>query len=408
MKILIISNFFSPDFIGGAEIVAFSQAKELHKRGHKIIVITGKRFNTSYDHKITYEKTKTAAVYSISISHNEAAQDCNNFSNLKVDDLYKKVISEQMPDIIHTHNLSGLSTNIFSIAKQANIPIVATLHYYWVICPKNILINNLGLPCHNNNCDMCLESYSDGVTRRPISERNDYVKKEFLLSDLLISPSHFLLNEFIKYKFPANKFQVLSNGIEIKPITHNQTNFSQFFLSTSYLGWHKGVDLIIKAMSELKKHGYKPNLFIVGDGEEKNNLIELALRLKVNEQITFLGKIENKKVHKLMKDSIAIISGSRWPENQPVSILESFSFSKPVIAPNIGGIPELVKHNNTGFLYKADNYKELAKYMERYLLDQKLLFKHGKNARNFVTRKHNRIDTIEKLQEIYHKFVKID
>jgi glycosyltransferase involved in cell wall biosynthesis len=85
---------------------------------------------------------------------------------------------------------------------------------------------------------------------------------------------------------------------------------------------------------------------------------ELAARLGAN--VTFLGHMSGTALRDAVRNARAVVLPSEWYENAPVSVLEAYACGKPVIGARIGGIPELVRENETGICFESASVPGLA------------------------------------------------
>ena len=118
--------------------------------------------------------------------------------------------------------------------------------------------------------------------------------------------------------------------------------------------------LLIKAFSIVKKACENVKLVFAGDGEMLNQCKDYAKQLELSESITFIGNVEDVYSELQLSDCFVLSSKS---EALPISILEAMACSLPIIAPRVGGIPELITDN--GVLYEVGNVEELANAMIR-------------------------------------------
>jgi glycosyltransferase involved in cell wall biosynthesis len=80
----------------------------------------------------------------------------------------------------------------------------------------------------------------------------------------------------------------------------------------------------------------------------------------LNANVTFLGHLGGRQLHDVIGRCRAVVLPSEWYENAPVSVLEAYASGKPVIGARIGGIPELIRENQTGASFESGNVESLA------------------------------------------------
>lgn len=362
-KILIVSHLFPPYAMGGSEIVAYEQSKVLKKIGFEIKIFSGRLDNKRKRYAIREEKREFKIKY-VNLHNEDFANTLYlNFEKREIEDLFRKTIFEFAPDLIHFHNIYPFSLKLIDEAYQKSIPSVMTLHDYWGICFKNTLLTDEERICNKKytECVYCQSVFSSvNNDRLLLTERNkeflDYLSKV----NLLISPSRYLINRFIECGIPAAKTVVINNGINISRFSKKRNKHSNK-IRFGYIGAikvHKGVENVLKAISGLDfEHKRAMILKIVGTGE--GLYIEYCKRLMQEFQILdivqFLGEIENIKISGFLMNIDVLVVPSIWPENLPVTIMEALASGIPVLASDIGGIPELIEDGVNGFLHKHDD-----------------------------------------------------
>ena len=300
----------------------------------------------------------------------------------------KQILRKERPDIVHIHTPIAVSLSVFNAVKSLNIPIVFTLHEYFLICKRSFLLRGKEEICYYPN--MFCRFY------RRLSK-----KIVDSMPDVVISPSKFALDMMVKHGFFEHSMKiVLPNGIAIpeRPIVHIDNSY----IDVLYLGSlsrHKGVHLLVKAFAEIDDK--KLRLHIAGGGP----LLEyLKKSVRDNDRIKFYGWISGEEKDGLLRLADILVLPSIWFENFPVSIQESFCYSTPVIGSKIGGIPELIRDDYNGFLFEPGNVSELKNILEGLTKDPVKLKKLGANAYSsaleFDMNKH-----IEKLLDIYSSVI---
>lgn len=298
----------------------------------------------------------------------------------------KKLIEDTKPDIAHIHGIAHeTSPSILPALKEYNIPVVQTLHDYKLVCPNTTFMSGSdicekckGHRYYNVAVNRCkrgslaasllasVEAYSHHLT-------NIYQKNV----DLFISPSQFL-------KEKVEEFGVKREVVHI-PNFINIDEFSpkyeagNYFVFCGRLVQQKGIRTLVKAMRNINKS----HLFIAGDGELENELKDYAKIYDIN-NITFLGHLSKDEIIPLVQNAAFMVTPSEWYENNPMSVIEAFASGTPVIGANIGGIPELVHHGETGLLFEPGNQDELEERILTLLGDKETLVQMGKRCRAHV------------------------
>src|SRR6185436_1949847 len=166
-----------------------------------------------------------------------------------------------------------------------------------------------------------------------------------------------------------------------------------------YLGTHKGLDVLLRALSLLADSG-EVRLVVAGDGDERGNLEALCQELRLDRVVSFCGRVDNQRIPAIYEQMDVLVVPSVWPENSPVTITEAMASGIPVIASDIGGVSELVEHGVTGLLAPPRDPRALADLIERLRKDPALRREMGQKGRTSI-RQHDVRDQITRLLEIF-------
>lgn len=155
---------------------------------------------------------------------------------------------------------------------------------------------------------------------------------------------------------------VISNGVDFEDITKIEPlksleHPSIFFIGA--LGNVKGIDILLRAFPIIKEKIPNIHLYIGGSGQQEKELKELAKKLKIEENVKFLGHISEEEKYSYYKAADVCLIPSRL-ENEPIVSLEAMVCKTPVVASNVGGIPFIVENGKTGFLFECGNVEKLA------------------------------------------------
>jgi len=175
---------------------------------------------------------------------------------------------------------------------------------------------------------------------------------------------------------------VIGNGLQIAPPpSPSLCGNSLEFLQVGYLGKVKNQKFSILALGILAQQGFK-NVRITFAGKETESgylreLTELAQQLGVTDQICFMGFVEEIEDFYRRCDAILLTS---TVEGMPMCILEAMRAGRAVIATNVGGVPELIEHAQTGYLLKGQEPEELAEIWKRLLENPDIIGRMGARA----------------------------
>lgn len=410
MKILLVNKFFFLN--GGSETVFFQERNFLINRGHKIYDFAmehPKNFSSEYSDyfvpNVDYRKGLRGNKLALFFKRCRIAFDLiHNREALK---RLNSLIQNEKPDIAHLHNIyHQLTPSIIPLLKNAGIRVVLTLHDYKLICPSYLMINN------DTICNKCQGKHFWHATLQKCQE--DSYFKSLLLSieaywhkwarnyesvDLFLSPSKFIAELAARYRIDKRKIKVLHNGIDTKKYnpSYLDNNYAIYF---GRISREKGIEVLLKAyklISAEQNKNAKVNigLKILGTGP-------LLEKLK-NEyfQVEFLEYKTGNELKKLISESSFVVVPSQCNENCSMSVLESMAYGKPVIASRIGGLPEQVEDNKTGFLFQMGNIEELKKKMTLLSKNKKLRTEMGKEARKKLEKEYSFEAHCAKLMKIY-------
>ncbi|SHI70158.1 Glycosyltransferase involved in cell wall bisynthesis [Algibacter luteus] len=185
-------------------------------------------------------------------------------------------------------------------------------------------------------------------------------KKCYVNYDSVIVQSDDMLNDLnLNFHIPQTKLIKINNPVDVlhiekklleKPHTHEKAQDNFNILVAGRLTYQKGFDLLIEELAKLKNIAYK--LTILGDGEEKENLIALLNKYNLTNKICFKGAVDNP--YTFMKAADLFILSSRF-EGFPNVVLESLVCGTPVLANNcLGGINEIIKPGINGEIFSFE------------------------------------------------------
>jgi glycosyltransferase involved in cell wall biosynthesis len=416
MKICLINNLYPPYARGGAERIAEITAQEAIKAEHEVIIISSRpRFRTKIL-ATAADGIKKYLVPSLFYDLNKIPLPFRLFwHGWDMFDIFtarkiKNILEKEKVDLVITHNLKGLSyLTPWFMVKEFNFPTIQKAFGFSI---KKTRIKHIHI-LH----DIQLIHPSGLLIYGKEKKINSFLakiyfsicKKLFGSPDLVVAPSAWLLKMHgDRGFFPGSKKMVLPNPTAVisnppvPPDPHHPasstrlnaphptlsrswgagegnsnciTPFSRYpitgegsgmrgsprmreggifhFLYVGQLETHKGVFLLVKSFLELLKKYPTCELDIVGDGSK---IEEIEKLIGQNSRIEILGRKKMQEIFDLMKNSSCVIVPSLCYENSPTVIYEAIEVGLPVIASNIGGIPELLTQNETLLFLPEEKY----------------------------------------------------
>jgi glycosyltransferase involved in cell wall biosynthesis len=201
--------------------------------------------------------------------------------------------------------------------------------------------------------------------------------------DKVVVPSRFFMKKFIEWGWPHDKFAYIPNYVDCSRF--EPTNkVGDYFLYFGRLAPEKGIATLMRSA---KAAGVK--LKIAGTGPIEAEL--QALQVNLAGDVEFFGYQAGTDLHKLIRESRAVVLPSEWYENAPMSVLESFALATPIVGANIGGIPEMVIEDESGWTFESGNQDDLVKLLSRIkAMPDEQVARVGRRAREFVSSHFNR------------------
>lgn len=361
MKILLIDVYFYNK--GGAETVCFNTGELLTEKGHDVCYFTLKwKENNPYTYDKYFPESKESRKGAFKYFQNLVAY----FYHREAANKIRLLIEKEKPDIAHIHLMWGqISPSIFPVLKKFNIPIVFTAHDYRMICPAYAFKNGKGEICEKCQGKKFYKCFTNRCTK------GSYILSLIMASEqyfrnMFFNPSEYIdgfifVSDFSKQKhiqyMPKllQKKNITLHNFTFKPREKtNEKSNEKYFLYFGRLSEEKGIKNLFNTFKELPSIKLK----IVGSGPLEEMLIAQKHSLNID-NIELLGYKTGFELETLIKNSYFVIVPSECYENNPMSIIESYTLSIPVIGANIGGIPEIIEDNRTGFLFSSGSQIEL-------------------------------------------------
>ncbi|QQG46184.1 MAG: glycosyltransferase family 4 protein [Candidatus Niyogibacteria bacterium] len=229
----------------------------------------------------------------------------------------------------------------------------------------------------------------------------------FLLSCEVIVISRNNHERARKLPFCAKKIHLIHNGFSpIAELLTREEARGRLGLppnalilgTTAELTKNKGLRYLVQAGGALNKRGFNFLIYIIGSGEELNNLKTLAAKENISEKIRFSGFIPDAYLYLRAFDIFVFPS---LKEGLPYALMEASFAQLPIVASDIGGNEDIVENDKTGFLVPPKNASALAEAVFKLAADEKLREKFGLNAKQKILKEFTIQEMLEKTIALY-------
>ena len=415
MRILLATHFYPPGHLGGTEVLTRGLARALSAAGHSVEVVCAEEWEEAPSHRIraTAEFVDGVAVHRLRFNWKKAPDVFRYlYDNPEVERWVFDCLGRLKPDVVHITSCGTLSASVIAAARRRGVPVLLTATDFWFLCARNTLLQPDGSLCSGPEtpwkCTQCLladaKAYRwprkvlpettvasllqaaarfPAVTNRPgfrgmlgdWQERRRYLGQALREVGLIVTASQFLRTLLIRYGVPPERIQQSPYGLDSSWATSFQTKAPSPRLRIGFIGQilpAKAPDLLIKAVKMLPPDA-PVDVRIYGDLAKDRRYGEAILsEARGDRRIAFPGTFDNSQMGKVLSDIDVLVVPSVW-YNFPLVIPSAFATKTPVVATNLPGMNEWVRHEVDGLLFERHDAVGLASSIRRLLDEPGLL-----------------------------------
>lgn len=399
MNILIIND--NVNINGGAERVIFNLVKFLKKDSHRVTLLgftKGNPDDVIDKSSINLQESRLALVRLME----------RIFISPRLYFQISEIVKKVNPDLIDIHLTDKYPLTVLLATR--GFPSIRTIHDFGILClgktgissdGQRLCLNGISLQCLINKSASLKQFLALYITQKI------YAVMEKKQINVFNTSNKIIYKNLIKRKY--NNVYLLQDTINIGSIENTSKN-NQYvnrklkkFIDICYigsLGEHKGVEFLIKSLPIVKKT-IPVRLKIISKDKNISSMKRLSRQLNIREDVRFLTNISYKASLNELKKSTLLVLPSTCMENSPLVILEAMALGIPVVASDIGGIPDLVIDGKTGYLFKPRNVQNLADKILKLVKTPELAKKMGNYAKEIYNRKYQPKNHYYKLMNIY-------
>jgi glycosyltransferase involved in cell wall biosynthesis len=326
------------------------------------------------------------------------------------------------PHVVHFHHLMYLSTSCVQEAARRGMPVVMTLHDYWLICQRGRFLKPDLSVCPGQTDEGCARCFAHLLDRKlapfylrlkavlgkrswvrdllrrvhgshvaarpPSSQALQQIRQRMahvheICGDvsLFLAPSRFLREQFLAFGIPPEKIVFAECGLPEQEVGTERRRQAAAPLVFGYLGVVdpvKGVHLLVEAFApvrgaELRIYGGETDYAPYPDRGR------FLTQLQRSPHIRLMGRYDNREVGRILCEVDVVVVPSIWYENAPLVIREAFLARKPVITAAFGGMQEWVQDGVNGLLFRPRDVEDLRRTLEKFITDPGLVCRLSQN-----------------------------
>lgn len=387
MIVLIVHNEYGK--FSGEEAVVRGLAELLRRKGHTVI-----EFSRGSAELRTIHLGQLRAFFS----------GIYNPSSRKA---MGRLLAEHQPDIVHVHNVFPLiSPSVLPECRRAGVPVVMTVHNYRLVCP-----NGLHMPkgrqdvcekccggreywCVLRNCERSSPKSLGYALRNYVARRLGLFRKNVTLFACL---TEFQRQRLIAEGYPADRLRVLPNMCPVRTeVQECAAGDGDYAAYVGRISPEKGIEVLLSVAQRLKDVPFR----LAGSYDAMPELVDRA-----SANVSFLGNLDGNRLDGFYRQSRFLVLCSRCFEGFPMAIVEAMAHGKPVVAPRIGGIPEIVDDGVTGFLCVPGSAEDLAAKVQYLWANPDLCRRMGRSGREKALREYSPESYYGRLAALYEEAI---
>ncbi len=313
-----------------------------------------------------------------------------------------KLISDWKPDVAHVQNIHAyLTPSILGPLKAAGVPVVWTLHDFKLLCPESHFLSGGRVceECKGGRFWRCTKNRckKGSLAASAVASMEAYVHRMLGVIrsvDRFIAPSEFVKSKFVEFGYSPERFSVMSHFLDGNPTVSSGSGNYGLYAGT--LMSFKGVGTLLRALANAPPHPFH----ILGGGDLLESYRREATRLGLS-QVVFCGFLSGAELEMELSGAAYAVVPSECYETFSFAAQEPLARGIPVVASDLGALPELVKEDETGLLFSPGNAEVLADRIGRIWNDPVYRMRLGSQAREFIRKRCDSEQYLKSLLELY-------
>jgi len=406
--IQVISEYFPPidDSCGGTQVHLRDLARALQERGHEVEAFTALRGNEFDEYTMTPLRWEGLDVMRVTNNFQDVERFEMLYASPQMEARFRAFLWGKQPDLVHFHHFTRLSTTLIDVCVELGIPVVLTLHDYWLQCLRGQRYHPIDQEVcdvlDRSRCVKCLhplwptllpldadEEQADPYDARPgwytLRRWEEQVRASVAKCALTISPAPFHRERFIEWGLDPERSVVVEHGLDTQALRVPPRE-PRPVANIGYVGNvipPKGVHVLVDAFHKLGRDDI--TLSIHGNCLPFHGRTDYAERLKPAEglDVRMLGAYATADLPGILAELDILVVPSIWWETFGLTAREGALAGVPVVVSDIGGLHDAVE-KGTALGFRPGDADDLARVLRRLIEDDALRAEMG--ARGHLVR----------------------
>ena len=321
--------------------------------------------------------------------------------------LLRALIRDHRPDAAYILNINNhLSPSVIDACRQTGVPVVMRMSDFNLVCASSMYFRD-GHPCtdcksgpHHAVMHRCVHGSFSRTAVAVLANAFHRYSGIYRKVAAFVTPTDLMKHELIEMGFSERIIHRINTFV--RPVGRSDPDTDRpYILFTGRFADYKGPDDAVRAFAQLRPPGVSFKL--VGDeGDADAQRVKEVARRAGAPGIVFLPfERDREKLMQIMQRSLFTVVPSRFYENLPNTVLESFACGRPVVSTRLGSIPEIVRDEENGLLFKSGDIDDLAAKMGRLIDDPGARERMGGNAFRDVLERFSEERHIEELMDVF-------
>jgi glycosyltransferase involved in cell wall biosynthesis len=279
-------------------------------------------------------------------------------------------------DVLLVYNAQFLAQELLGRARARGIRVLQVIYDYWLFCPLTTLVDADGRICrrsHGKECVPCLPPVLRPVQRAFLEARRRRFPRHLGAVDGFIVLSNASARLLQDFGVPRERIAVVPVPMDLTRLAPDETAVEPGLVL--FAGWiqrRKGLEPLLQAFSRVCETRPEARLEVLGmpvkwEPDYDTRVRALAGEPGLRGRVRFRDGLAYAEVKQRVREAAVIVIPEQWENMCPILLLESLAMGKVVVASRIGGIPEFVRHGETGFLFQWDDPLDLARVLSERL-----------------------------------------